>query len=79
MKNGIFLKNVARYDGKNPLHVILRSLVRAEKTCCFLSGGFDTFKDALEDWVFVPDVVYGNFDFFLGWAFLARIAPLAPF
>lgn len=51
-------ESVNEYDGKNPLHVILRSLVRAEKTCCFLSGGFDTFKDALEDWVFVPDVVY---------------------
>lgn len=51
-------ESVNEYDGKNSLHVILRSLVRAEKPCCFLSGGFDTFKDALSAFVSVPDVVY---------------------
>lgn len=46
------------YDGKNPLHVILRSLVRTKKKCCYLCGGFDAFREKYADLVSVPDVVY---------------------
>jgi rhodanese-related sulfurtransferase len=45
------------YSSKNPLHVILRALdAESREGCRFLLGGFDSFKAALPDKVFVPEV-----------------------
>lgn len=46
------------YDGKNPLHVILKSLYNAgDKECGFLAGGFEAFREQFPNAVVVPDVI----------------------
>eukprot|EP00041_Stephanoeca_diplocostata_P011416 m.188847 g.188847 ORF g.188847 m.188847 type:complete len:390 (-) comp18528_c0_seq43:2967-4136(-) len=44
-------------DLKNPIYVILKSLIGIEKRCSFLLGGFNAFKEKFPNLLRIPDVV----------------------